>query len=272
VGIAQELVRFDTQALQNPEISGTEYQQGTLFGYEVREYLLEKWGRRCAYCGKENVPLEIEHILARANGGSNAISNLTLACEPCNRKKGALPVEVFLKDRPEGLKRILAETRKPLKDAAAVNATRKAIFTMLLKTGLPVETGTGAQTKFNRTRLGYPKVHWIDAACVGDSGATVTLDPSHKPLLLAVKGHGRQQRCRPDRFGFPRHAAPRVKQFAGFQTGDLVTASIPSGKFAGKHTGRIAIRYRPSFQMNGFNVHPKYLTRVQQADGYAYAL
>jgi hypothetical protein len=41
--VSQELVRFETQALENPEISGTEYQQGTLFGYEVREYLLEKW-------------------------------------------------------------------------------------------------------------------------------------------------------------------------------------------------------------------------------------
>jgi hypothetical protein len=38
--IAQELVRFDLQQLENPEISGIEYQQGTLLGYEVREYLL----------------------------------------------------------------------------------------------------------------------------------------------------------------------------------------------------------------------------------------
>src|SRR5579863_2887476 len=45
--IALELVRFDTQALQNPEISGVEYQQGELIGYEVREYLLVKWGRQC---------------------------------------------------------------------------------------------------------------------------------------------------------------------------------------------------------------------------------
>jgi len=30
-----ELARFDTQALQNPEISGIEYQRGELFGYEV---------------------------------------------------------------------------------------------------------------------------------------------------------------------------------------------------------------------------------------------
>nr|WP_328702004.1 RRXRR domain-containing protein [Alicyclobacillus fructus] len=41
--LSMELVRFDTQKLQNPEIHGVEYQQGTLFGYEVREYLLERW-------------------------------------------------------------------------------------------------------------------------------------------------------------------------------------------------------------------------------------
>jgi len=70
--ISQEVVKFDTQAIQNPEIAGTEYQQGTLTGYEVKEYLLEKWGRQCAYCEKEDVPLQVEHIYARANGGTNS--------------------------------------------------------------------------------------------------------------------------------------------------------------------------------------------------------
>ncbi len=50
--ISQELVNFDTQIMQNPEITGKEYQQGTLAGYETREYLLEKWGRKCVYCDR----------------------------------------------------------------------------------------------------------------------------------------------------------------------------------------------------------------------------
>lgn len=70
-GISQELVKFDLQLMQNPEISGEEYQQGELAGYEVREYLLEKWGRRCAYCGVENVPFEVEHIYPKSRGGSD---------------------------------------------------------------------------------------------------------------------------------------------------------------------------------------------------------
>ena len=86
--LSLELVKFDSQALQHPEISGVEYQQGTLAGYELREYLLEKWGRRCAYCQKTGVPLQIEHLVPRTRGGSNRVSNLVLACAPCNVKKG----------------------------------------------------------------------------------------------------------------------------------------------------------------------------------------
>ena len=76
--IIQELVRFDLQQLENPEISGVEYQQGELQGYEVREYLLNKWNRKCAYCSLENVPLQVEHIHPKTKGGTNRISNLCL--------------------------------------------------------------------------------------------------------------------------------------------------------------------------------------------------
>ena len=61
--LTMELVRFDLQQLENPEISGVEYQQGTLLGYEVREYLLNKWDRKCTYCKAENIPLQVEHLV-----------------------------------------------------------------------------------------------------------------------------------------------------------------------------------------------------------------
>jgi 5-methylcytosine-specific restriction endonuclease McrA len=78
--ISLELIGFDTQALQNPEISGLEYQQGTLAGYEVREYLLEKWERKCAYCGANSVPLQVEHLHPRSRGGSDRISQKGRIC------------------------------------------------------------------------------------------------------------------------------------------------------------------------------------------------
>jgi 5-methylcytosine-specific restriction endonuclease McrA len=67
--LSLELVRFDTQAMQTPGIEGVEYQQGTLAGYETKEYVLQKWGHRCAYCDAMGVPLEVEHIRARKPWG-----------------------------------------------------------------------------------------------------------------------------------------------------------------------------------------------------------
>ncbi len=219
VSISQELVRFDTQKLQNPEVSGIEYQQGELLGYEVREFLLEKWGRKCAslgarslapcdgagshrYCGAENLPLEVEHIHPKSKGGSDRVSNLTLACHTCNQAKGNRDIREFLSGKPSVLDRILKQAKAPLKDAAAVNATRWKLYQQLKETGLPVEVGTGGQTKFNRTRLGLPKTHWLDAACVGKSTPDRLDVAVEKPLLVAAKGHGVRQRCRPDRYGF----------------------------------------------------------------------
>lgn len=98
--IGMEFARFDPQVMEHPDIEGCQYQQGTLAGYEVREYLLEKWARTCAYCGKRNIPLQIEHIIPRAKGGTDRVSNLTLACERCNRAKGTQDIAVFLKKKP----------------------------------------------------------------------------------------------------------------------------------------------------------------------------
>ena len=165
--LAQELVRFDLQLMQNAEVSGVAYQQGTLAGFEVREYLLEKFGRKCVYCDAKDVPLQVEHIHPKARGGSNRVSNLTLACGACNAKKAARDIKEFLATEPARLARILAQVKKPLKDAAAVNSTRWALVQALKATGLPVETGTGGRTKFNRTQLDIPKSHALDAVCVG---------------------------------------------------------------------------------------------------------
>lgn len=264
-GIAVERVKFDMQKMSNPEITGIEYQQGELQGYEVREYLLEKWGRTCAYCGTKNVPFQVEHIIARANGGSNRVSNLTLACEPCNNKKDKLPIEIFLKNKQEVLKRILANAKKPLTDAAAVNATRNKLFVALLETGLPVETGTGAQTKMNRIKLDYPKTHWIDAACVGDSGATVTLNQNHKPLLIVSRGQGSRQKAVLNKYGYPiQHRS--LKPINGWRNGD-------KAEFDGK-VYSVCPRQKGSFELTGhgkpFSRPERKLKRVHFFDGYRY--
>ena len=264
--ISLEVVRFDTQALQNPQISGVEYQQGELLGYEVRAYLLEKWGRACAYCGTRNVPLQVEHIVPRARGGSDRVSNLTLACAPCNECKGSQTAAEF------GFPLIQAQAKAPLQDAAAVNATRRALYRRLLTRGLPVETGTGGRTQWNRTRRGLPKTHWLDAACVGASTPQTLRVAGVRPLGITAQGHGSRQLCRTDRYGFPTRHCARAKLSFGMRTGDIVRAVQPRGMYAGTHVGRVTIRQRPSFRVNGHDFHPRLLTVLQRADGYDYTM
>lgn len=261
--ISLELVKFDTQKMDNPEISGIEYQQGELQGYEVREYLLEKWERRCAYCETKDVSLEVEHIVPKSRGGSNRISNLTLACRPCNEAKGNKTAVEF--GHPE----VQAKAKASLKDAAAVNTSRWKLFERLKETKLPVECGTGGRTKFNRTRLGLPKSHWVDAACVGESGTSVRVQ-GMIPLHISATGNGRRQKCLTDAFGFPKAHAKRAREFQGWRTGDIAKAIVPAGKYAGSFMGRVLIRHRLRFRIGQADIHPKYLRRVHRSDGYEY--
>jgi 5-methylcytosine-specific restriction endonuclease McrA len=269
--LSQELVKFDTQALENPEISGVEYQQGTLLGYQIREYLLEKWGRQCAYCGKAGVPLQIEHIRPKSRGGTDRVSNLTLACDPCNHDKANRLIEEFLKHKPAVLAWVLAQARAPLKDAAAINATRWELFGRLKALGLPVECGSGGRTKFNRTRQGLPKTHWLDAACVGESTPDRLVIAGVRPLLIEARGHGMRQRCRTDRYGFPARHVDGRKSYLSFRTGDIAIAQVPAGKYRGRHVGRVQLRFRGYFQVGPTPVHPRHLVAIHRADGYGYS-
>src|SRR5207245_1603204 len=112
--------------------------------------LLEKWQRSCAYCQAQDIPLQVEHILARAKGGTDRVSNLCLACEKCNVANGTQAIGVFLANKPDVLKRIQSQAKAPLKDATAVNTTRFALYERLKGLGLPVECGSGGLTKHNR--------------------------------------------------------------------------------------------------------------------------
>ncbi|NJM71398.1 MAG: HNH endonuclease [Scytonema sp. RU_4_4] len=273
--ISQELVRFDMQLMRNPEIQGKEYQQGTLAGYETREYLLEKWGRQCAYCGAGDVPLQIEHIHPRAKGGSNSIRNLTLSCEKCNTKKGTKDIKEFLKKDPSKLQKILAQAKRPLADAAAVNTTRWTLFRTLKETGLPIETGSGGLTKFNRNQQALPKTHWLDAACVGKSTPFLKIK-GIKPLLITANGHGTRQMAGTDKFGFPTRHRSNKQIHYGFSTGDIVKAMVINGKKVGEYLGRVLCRATGSFDIATnagriSGISHKYCSAIHKKDGYSYA-
>ena len=167
-----------------------------------------------------------------------------------------------------------------MRDAAAVNSTPGtlwvALFQALQATGLPVEAGTGGRTKYNRTRQGWPKTHWQDAACVGASTpgrlriATPTL------LQITAAGRGLHSRTKLDCYGFPRLRMPRQKRFFGFQTGDMVEACVPSGTKRGRYVGRVAVRASGAFNVTTAigtvqGLHRRFFRVLQRADGYRYA-
>ncbi|TME66096.1 MAG: HNH endonuclease [Chloroflexi bacterium] len=273
--ISMELVKFDMQLMDHPEIAGIEYQQGELAGYEVREYLLEKWGRRCAYCDAKDVPLQIEHLVCRARGGTDRVSNVCLACEPCNRKKGTQDISAFLKRDPVRLARILAQAKAPLRDAAAVNTTRWVLYERLKTFGLPIECGSGGLTKYNRVKLGFPKAHWTDAACVGKSTPQTLCIKGVTPLLITAMGHGSRQMCCMNKWGFPRTGPKAARRVKGFQTGDIVRAVVPTGKYAGRYTGRVAVRRSGSFDVTTANakvqgISYRFCSALHCCDGYDY--
>jgi len=270
-GIAMELIRFDPQLMENAEIKGVEYQCGELAGYECREYLLLKWGHDCAYKSKSpcDQSLEVEHITPRSRGGSNRVSNLTIACRKHNQEKGNLTAEEF------GFPEIQSQAKRPLKDAAAVNSTRWALFERLKKIGLPIETGSGGLTKFNRIQRELAKEHWVDAACVGKSTPEKIDVQEIKPLIIKATGHGSRQMCKMDKYGWPRTSAKGERIVKGFKTGDMVKAIVPKGKKKGIYIGRVAVRSSGSFNITTKDqtvqgINWKYLQRVHSCDGYGY--
>jgi len=208
--ITIEVATFDTQKMNNPEISGIEYQQGTLQGYEVREYLLEKWGRKCAYCKVENVPFEIEHIIPPSRFGlcgNNRISNLTIACHDCNQKKCNMTAAEF--GHPEV--QVLAQ--KSLKDAAFMNIVR-----WRLVNSIPECHHTyGYVTKYNRIRLGLEKSHINDAFVIANRNNQLNQERCKSFEVKQIRRNNRSLQL--NRKGF--EPSIRKKRYK-YSPGDLV--------------------------------------------------
>ncbi len=182
-----EVGSFDTQKMQNPEIAGLKYQQGSLEGYHLREYVLAKWQHRCSYCGASGLQLQIEHIVPKARGGSDRASNLALACEPCNRAKGKQTAEEF------GYPEIQVQVREPLRDAAHVSSTKTALVAQLAQQfgADRVSVTYGYETKYKRIQvLDLAKSHTHDAVAIACELGEVVIPSSLVYQIRCIpRGH-----------------------------------------------------------------------------------
>lgn len=57
----------------------------------------EKYGGRCAYCGKviAHKDMQVDHVLPKCRGGSDDTDNLMPACRRCNHYKRSADLEGF---------------------------------------------------------------------------------------------------------------------------------------------------------------------------------
>ena len=261
-------MRFDMQLIQNPEITATEYQHGELAGWELRTYSWSKIITRAPTAGSRACPL---NSTTRCHGAGAARTGRAIwsrCATPAIRRKGIPTAAEF--GHPE----VAAQAKVPLKDAAAVNATRYQLVEELRRFGVPVSTWSGGRTRWNRARFGLEKTHALDALAVGElAGVSVG---KHQTVVITATGRGQHCRTLWTRYGFSREYLPRQIRIAGFITGDHVKAVVPASlKTAGVHVGRVAVRTTGSCAVrtssgtvDGINV--RYLRLVQRGDGYEY--
>ena len=159
--IVVETAAFDIQKIKNPDIEGTEYQQGDQLGFwNVREYVLFRDGHKCCHChGKTKDPiLNVHHLESRKTGG-NAPNNLITLCETCHKAYHAGKI-------------VLKQKRgQSFRDAAFMGIMRWTCFNRLKAQcpELEVRNTYGYLTKNTRIRCGLAKTKTTDAFCIASN-------------------------------------------------------------------------------------------------------
>ncbi|MFQ6071603.1 MAG: RNA-guided endonuclease IscB [Methanosarcinales archaeon] len=181
--IIVEVASFDTQKMANPNISGIQYQQGTLQGYEIKQYLLTRYGHKCVYCkGKSgDKHLEIEHVVPKSRGGTDRVNNLVIACSTCNMQKGNKTAAEF------GFSNIQkqASKHKSFRYSALSQSYKNYLLRELSKKWKVIKT-YGYRTKFYRNKLGLKKSQVNDAIAIVSKGKPVEI-PNRYLLERQIK-------------------------------------------------------------------------------------
>ena len=196
--IVVETANFDIQKIQNPNISGKEYQQGQQLGFEnVKQYVLTRDKRTCQHCGKTETRLEVHHIKFRNQGGTDNPSNLITLCSKCHKDlhNGKFSIKTIKRDY------------KP-------NTFMSIIHNRLWKDIPTMYETFGYITKQQRLSLGLAKTHYNDAFCIAGGN----MQERVKPIELKQK-HRNNRVLQLNRKGFK----PSIRrQRYEIQLGDLV--------------------------------------------------
>lgn len=186
--------QFDPALMQNPRISAEEYQQGTLYGWELRAYIRYRDSYRCAYCDAADTRLELDHIVPLALGGTNRVGNLTTACRQCNQQKADQTLEQFLAHDPARAASIRKRADcRSFREPTQLNAMRLRLLAHAEQTGIPVRQTTGVITAWQRRRLDVAKSKAHDAVLLGLDFQTIGVLPERCCALRNSPKPGRQK-------------------------------------------------------------------------------
>ena len=239
--IVVEVASFDIQKIKNPDIEGTDYQQGEQLGFwNTREYVLFRDGHVCQCCkgkSKDKI-LNVHHIESRKTGG-DAPNNLITLCETCH--KGYHTGTVVL---PKTIKRGMR-----FKDAVFMGIMRWALYGKL-KTMYPdVKLTYGYITKNTRIENSLPKEHYVDARCI--SGNPNAVSNGDVYYYRKVRCHNRQIHKNTSLKGGYRKRNQAAYEVKGFRLYDKV---LWKGQkcfiFGRRTTGRMDLRLLDGTHIN----------------------
>ena len=207
-----ESCNFDIQKLNNPDIIGKEYQEGSLLEYKnLKSYVLVRENCFCQLCGKTSSKTDkwnLHHIIQRSNGGTNKPDNISLLHKSCHDKL-----------HKQGLK---LKKNKQYKDSTFMN-----IIKTRLQRDLGSEITFGYITSYLRSKLKIDKTHFNDAFIV--AGGTAQ---KRSPDYIIVQKRKNNRSIQLNRKGFK----PSIrKQRYKLQPKDLVKISGKVFEVIGSH-------------------------------------
>lgn len=178
--VVVEVAQFDIQKIKNPEISGSEYQQGDQMGFwNAREYVLYRDGHKCQHCkgkSKDKI-LNVHHIESRKTGG-DAPNNLITLCKICHDDFHSGKIELKIK------------RGQSFRDASHMNIMRWFLWDKLKELYPNSKLTYGYITKNTRIKNGLEKSHRTDARCISGNSLAEPLD--HWYFYKQVRCQNRQ--------------------------------------------------------------------------------
>lgn len=251
--IVVETAAFDIQKINNPSISGSEYQQGEqLDFFNVREYVLFRDDHTCQHCkgkSKDKV-LNVHHIESRKTGGDSP-NNLITLCETCHKAyhRGEFKLNV--------------KRGKSFRDAAFMGIMRWSFYDRLKNIYPNVSMTFGYITKNTRITNNLPKEHYVDARCISGN-------PVAKPLgYYFYQKKVRCQNRQIHKANFLKGGRKKLNQapflVKGFRLFDLVEYQKELYYIFGRRSnGSFDIRRLDGTKVNKGSINCKYLRLIDK--------